>query len=162
MRKMLLTAGAAAAWLLAGHLGMLAVLAYVWGAAMTATTNTAKTRAVEQRVNALVTAQTTQNQAIAQLQQGIFTNVSGGSVITLSTQQGSVTLHCGALSYLTSGPQAQFLAGLSQMQSPGGVATDGGGGNYWETGERALINTWADAINAILGTAIGNGFMKAA
>jgi hypothetical protein len=159
VRKLAVTLGGAVAWLIGGHIGLLAILVYVWASAMASTTNTAKTRAVEQRVNNLIVST---GASIGQLNQGIFTDVSGGSTIELVTAQGSVTLHCGALSSFTSGPQTTFLAGLSVMQSPGGVASDGNSGTTWVSGERAQINAWPAAINSILGTAISNGFMNAA
>ena len=160
MRKLAVTLGAVAAWMLGGHLGLLAILLYVWASAMASTTNTAKARAVEQRVNNLVT---TTGASSSRLNQGIFTNVSSGNTISLVTAQGSVTLHCGALSYFTGGPQAQFLASLSQMQSPGGVAIDDYSGSTWADGERAdYIQPLENGYNALLETAISNNFMKAA
>lgn len=56
MRRLILTVAAVAVWALGGHFGLLAILLYVWLSAMT-TANTAKTRATEDRVSALVTAQ---------------------------------------------------------------------------------------------------------
>jgi hypothetical protein len=57
MRKALaqlgITAGAAAAWLALGHIGLLAILVYVWATAMMATTSTAKARDTENRVDSL-------------------------------------------------------------------------------------------------------------
>ena len=68
MNKLLVTLGAAGAYFLMGHIGLLAILVYVWASAMASTTNTAKTRAVETRVNNLVSSQTAQNQNISALQ----------------------------------------------------------------------------------------------
>jgi hypothetical protein len=55
-RRILLTVMTAAAWFLPGHLAILALLVFIWGSAMASTTNSAKTRAVEQRLNAHITA----------------------------------------------------------------------------------------------------------
>jgi hypothetical protein len=55
MKKALLTLAAAVAWFLPGHLVILALLVFFWGAAMVSTTNTAKTRALQTRVNGVVT-----------------------------------------------------------------------------------------------------------
>ena len=56
MKKALLTAVAAVAWFLPGHLVILALLVFFWGTAMASTANTAKTRSVEDRLAAHVTA----------------------------------------------------------------------------------------------------------
>ena len=56
MKKALLTAIAAIAWFLPGHLAIAALLVLIWGSAMASTANTAKTRAVETRLNAQVVA----------------------------------------------------------------------------------------------------------
>jgi len=156
MYRLMMTLGAAAAWLLLGHFGLLAVLAYVWVSAMS-TTNTAKTRAVEQRVSNLVT---TTGNSLAQLNEGIFTKVPGG---TVTLTGGNVTLHCGALSQLDTETQTAFLAGLSKTQSPGGVAMDPNSGSSWASGERAnYINDLRADYNALLGTFIAHGFMNSA
>lgn len=160
MQRLLITAGAAAAWLLMGHLGLLAVLIYVWASAMATTANTAKTRATEQRVNNLVSGQTSTNQAIRQLQQGTFISVSGGSTIQLDTQQGSVTLHCGALSSFTSGPQTTFLAGLQKLNHLGGQPADNNTGSSWANGERGYINNCVQWINDLDGDLQNKGYMN--
>ena len=56
MRNLLLTIAAIAAWFLPAHVALLAILLYVWATAMASTANTAKARAAEARVTALVTA----------------------------------------------------------------------------------------------------------
>src|SRR5580700_7945258 len=56
LRKLLITVSAAVCWFLPGHLAVAALLALVWGSAMAGTANTAKTRGVEARLNAHVTA----------------------------------------------------------------------------------------------------------
>ena len=61
MRYLLLTIAMIAAWVLYWHIGLLAILLYVWAAAMTSTANTAKARTTEQRVNGVVTALGTTN-----------------------------------------------------------------------------------------------------
>lgn len=135
--------------------------------------NTSKTLSLEGRVSALETRtgdleqgkvnNLQPNTTIGQLNKGIFTNVSGGSTITMDTQQGSVGLHCGALSNFTSGPQTTFLAGLSKTQSPGGVGLDPNSGSSWANNERAqYINDLRSDWNALLGTFINNGFMTSA
>ena len=55
LRKIAVTAVAAVTWFLPGHLALLALLVLIWGSAMASTANTAKTRAVENRVNGVVT-----------------------------------------------------------------------------------------------------------
>jgi hypothetical protein len=150
-RRLLLTLGTAAAWFLPGHLAILALLVLIWGSAMTAA-NTAKTRNVEDRVNNLVTKMVGHSASIDQLNKGIFTNVSGGATITLDTQQGSVTLHCGALSNFTSGPQTAWLASTTQMGPWGTIATDPNSGPNWANGERH------DYMNAVI-TLVNNIIM---
>lgn len=61
MRYLLLTIAMIAAWVLYWHIGLLAILLYVWAAAMASTANTAKARTTEQRVNGVVTALGTTN-----------------------------------------------------------------------------------------------------
>jgi hypothetical protein len=158
VRRLLITIGAAAAWLLAGHLGLLAVLLYVWATALASTTNTAKTRALEERVNTALGPAG----LMAQLNKGIFTNVAGGNTITMTTAQGSVTLHCGALSYFTSGPQAQFLAGITgRLNHLGGIAMDPNSGTLWADLERAdYINDLRALWNDLVGGLQNNGFMN--
>lgn len=70
MQKLLLTLGAIAAYFLLGHVGLLAILLYVWATAMTSTTNTAKTRALAAQHAALVTAVGTTNTNVTALQNG--------------------------------------------------------------------------------------------
>src|SRR5215475_10087794 len=116
----------------------------------TATANTSKTYAIEVRTGNLETrvgdleqgkvANLQSNSVIGTLQRGIFTNVSGGSTISMETQQGSCTLHCGALSNFTSGPQTTCLSGLQKLNHLAGQGTDGNTGPNWGTGERNFIN----------------------
>ena len=84
-RKLLLTLGALAALVLYWHIGLLAILLYVWAAAMTSTANTAKARATEQRVAALVTAVGTTNGNVTTNATNITTQT--GRVNNLSGQQ---------------------------------------------------------------------------
>ena len=115
--------------------------------------NTSKTYNVEQRTGDLET-------RVGNLEQGIFPNVSGGSTIVLDTQQGSVTLHCGALSSFTSGPQTTFLATLSQCANPGGDLTqDPSSGSTWATGERGYINNTIIRLNNVLNSFQNHNFM---
>ena len=65
IRRLALTAAAVAAWFLPLHIALLALLLYVWASAMASTANTAKTRAVEARVAALVSSAATTNQNVA-------------------------------------------------------------------------------------------------
>jgi hypothetical protein len=106
LSRLLVTIGGAAAWLLLGHFGLLAVLVYVWASAMTSTTNTAKTRALEQRVNNLVSAGTGQNQRIS--------NLSGAATGT--------GLPAGQP---TSGPSINSTS-TNGLSSPGITGTSGG------------------------------------
>jgi len=84
IRRVLLTAAAAAAWLLDGHgLGLAALVVLIWltGLAVTAPGNTAKARNTEDRVNAMVPlTATTANTA----------NANAAAVGTLQSQAGSV------------------------------------------------------------------------
>jgi len=137
--------------------------------AMTAA-NTSKTVSVEKRTGDLETRVGTLEQGqfanlqsssiIGQLQRGVFTNVSGGSTITLDTQQGSVTLHCGALSNFSSGPQAQFLSGLQKLNHLSGQPFDNNTGSSWATGERGYINNCVQWINDIDGDLQNKGWMN--
>lgn len=105
MRKLALTLGALAAWLLAGHLGLLAILIYVWASAMT-TANTAKTRNVEQRVNGLVTLSTRTN--------GRISNLSGQATGT------------GLPAGVPTGPPSINSTSTNGLSSPGIIGTSGG------------------------------------
>lgn len=135
-----------------------------------AAANTSKAVSVENRTGSLETrvgdleqgkfANLQSNTVIGTLQRGIFTNVSGGSTISMETQQGSVTLHCGALSNFSSGPQTTFLATLSQCASPGGnLATDGNSGSTWATGERGYINDTVIRLNNVLNSLQAHNYM---
>lgn len=80
--RALLTTTAAAAAVVAGHglLGLLAILAYAWASSMITVTNTAKTRNVEHRVAAHVTATAP---AVSFVANG---GVVGGNVIVAGSQ----------------------------------------------------------------------------
>ncbi len=118
MKPLLLTVGAAAAWILLGHIGLLAILLYVWATAMTSTTNTAKTRALEQRLNTLVTnvgginqgsrGQTSAFQDLSQTETGTSQD-SGGTSATTS--------QANAVSSGTTGPAS---AGTAHTHDYGG------------------------------------------
>jgi hypothetical protein len=121
-----------------------------------AAANTSKAVSVENRTGNLET-------RVGNLEQGIFPNVSGGSTIILETQQGSVTLHCGALSNFASGPQTTFLSGLAKGQSPGGVNQDNNSGTTWAANERdQFINDLRTKWNSLLGTLISGNFINPA
>lgn len=135
-----------------------------------AAANTSKTASVEQRTGNLETrvgnleqgkfANLQSSSVIGQLQRGIFTNVSGGATITLETQQGSVALHCGALSNFTSGPQTTFLATLTQCANPGGnLPTDPSSGPNWATGERGYVNDTIVRLNNVLNSLQNHNYM---
>ncbi len=89
MKRLTVTLGAAAAWFLPGHIALLAVLLYVWASAMASTTNTAKTRAVEQRVNSLVTAVGTTNTNVANLTSAISGQDTGNAGLPDGTINGT-------------------------------------------------------------------------
>jgi len=135
-----------------------------------ASSNTSKTGALENRAGALEERVGTLEKGtfvnlqsggiIGQLNSGLFTNVQGNTV-QMTAASGS-TLHCQALSQLSDTSNTSFLSQLSKTQSPGGVPTDPYSGTTFVSGERALMNNWPQAINAILGTFINNGFMNAA
>jgi uncharacterized coiled-coil protein SlyX len=93
MARAALTAGVITAAFLAGHglIGLLAVLAYSWAAAMTSTAGTAKSRATEDRVAALET-QTASNS----------TRVAATSS-TVTAQQATINSQQTAISSLQSG-----------------------------------------------------------
>lgn len=118
-----------------------------------AAANTSKTVSVENRTGDLET-------RVGNLEQGIFPNVSGGSTITLDTQQGSVTLHCGALSSFSSGPQAQFLAALQKLNHLSGQPFDNNTGSSWATGERGYTNNLVQWVNDIDGDLQNKGWMN--
>ena len=132
--------------------------------------NTSKTASVEARTGNLETrvgdleqgkfANLQSSSVIGTLQRGIFTNVSGGATISMETQQGSVTLHCGALSNFDSGPQAQFLRGLQKLNHLSGQPSDGNSGSTWATGERGYINNCVQWINDIDGDMQNKGWMN--
>ncbi len=132
--------------------------------------NTSKTVNVQQRTGNLETrvgdleqgkfANLQSSSVIGTLQRGIFTNVSGGSTISMETQQGSVTLHCGALSNFSSGPQAAFLAGLQKLNHLSGQPSDGNTGSTWATGERGYINNLVQFVNDLDGDLQNKGYMN--
>jgi len=149
-------------------LELVALLAQLTAAAIANTSKTAstanRTASLEARVGSLeqgVIPNVQSGSTIGTLQRGIFVNVSGGAVITMETQQGSVTLHCGALSNFTSGPQTTFLASLTQC-GPQAFAggDDGNTGASWASGERGYINDAKHSIDAIHNSLINHGFMS--
>lgn len=153
MYRLWMTIGAVAAWLLLGHLGLIAVLGYVWITAMSVT-NTAKTRNVEDRVDA-------HTQAIGQLNQGIIANAGGtGGTVQVT---GNGQLNATALSPLSTSGNTAFLAGLSRMPSPSApsVGSTGGWdpntGSSWANGERGYINGLYDSLNLFYGWIRGSG-----
>lgn len=147
MYRLMMTVAALAAWLLAGHFGLFAILAYVWISAM-ATTNTSKTRDVENRVDA-------HTAAIGNLNKGVIANVGGtGQTVQLT---GGGTLNAPALSQLNNASNTSFLAGLSQMPSPSSPTVgstggwDGNTGSSWATGERGYTNGLYDSLSTFYG-----------
>lgn len=140
MRKLLITAGAVAAWLLLGHLGLLAILIYVWVTAMS-TTNTAKTRATETRVNGLVSSVGAAN--------GRVNNLSGQNTSSNGLPDGTIGGHTDT-------------AGLSNGQiggSTGQINTGGGTAHTHSAGSLAVNDgTHQHGANATNGNlAVNNG-----
>lgn len=137
-------------------LGLFAML--VQSLAMSGAPNSSKVYANEARTASLET-------RVGNLEQGQIVNLQSGS--TFGTLQATVTTlnhDVGVLLPIVNagGTTVAFLAGLSKTQSPGGVPTDPYSGGSFVSGERALMNNWPNAINSILGTFIGNGFMNPA
>jgi len=87
--KLAMTAGAGAAWILAGHIGLLAVIAYCW-LTIVSSTNSAKAKNTEQRVNNLVPsvtlAKTTANTANTRVG-----NLSSANTTTNGLANGNTT-----------------------------------------------------------------------
>jgi len=90
MRYLLLTIAMIAAWVLYWHIGLLAILLYVWAAAMTSTANTAKARTTEQRVNGVVTALGTTNTNVTNV-----TNTANNTNTRVSNLSGQQTTQNG-------------------------------------------------------------------
>jgi len=115
MYRLWMTAAAVAAYFLLGHLGLTAILAYVWITAM-ATGNTAKTRSTEQRVNDLVSASGTTN--------GRVNNLSGHNTATNGLTDGTINGHTDTAS-LSDGT---INGSTGQINTGGGTAHTHGPG----------------------------------
>ena len=132
-----------------------------------AAANTSKTANVEARTGNLETrvgnleqgkmSNLQSGSVVGQLQRGIFTNVTGG---TVTLTGGGVTLHCGALSQLDTETQTAFLSTLSQGAFPGGdLATDPSTGSTWTTGERGYINDAIIRLNNIVNSLQNHNYL---
>ena len=167
--RVLLTAAAAAAWLAAGHLGLLAVLIYVWAAAMATATNTAKTRSVEERLNALMS---TYGTFPGNVTIGGTLTVNGSSISAPSaaaTIGGNLTVNGSSIS----APNATSIdfdvatidvrngnLQLNMAQPPDYTApNDGCSGGSWCTGERDFYNNLANGWNGLIGSMINRGLI---
>jgi hypothetical protein len=112
VRWLVITAGSAAAWFLPGHFALLAVLVCIWASAV-ATTNTAKARTTEQRVNSVVAAQ----------------GVTNASVTTQSNRVDGLSGHAtstGQPPGQPTGPPSNNSTSTNGISSPGIVGTSGG------------------------------------
>jgi hypothetical protein len=112
VKRFLLTTGALAAWLLAGHFGLLAILVYVWASAMS-TTNTPKARSTEQRVNGLVSSVGAANTRV--------NNLSGQNVNGTSATAGLANGTIGG-----SSGQINTGGGTAHTHGPGSYAVNSG------------------------------------
>lgn len=116
LRRAILTLGAAATWLMLGHFGLLALLLYVWLSAM-ATTNTAKTRDLENRVGNLVAKTGSNNTRM--------NNLSGQNTSTSGLSNGQINGHTDTAS-LSNG---QISGSTGQINTGGGTAHTHGAGS---------------------------------
>ena len=121
MYRLWMTLGAVAAWLLLGHLGLLAILIYVWATAMTA--NTAKTRDLKNRVDNLVTASGAANGRIGGLS-GHNTTTNGLTDGTINGHTDTASLTDGTISGSTG--QINTGGGTAHTHGPGSLAVQNG------------------------------------
>ena len=122
MYRVWMTAAAVAAYFLLGHLGLLAVLIYVWATAMSAT-NTAKTRDLKNRVDNLVTASGAANGRIGNLS-GHNTTTNGLTDGTINGHTDSAGLTDGTISGSTG--QINTGGGTAHTHGPGSLAVSNG------------------------------------
>ncbi|HEV2172907.1 MAG TPA: hypothetical protein VGR71_05035 [Nitrospira sp.] len=124
------------------HLGITGLVVAAFSLLMT--TNSAKSRTTEQRVNGLVGNVGTINSTLSGLPG--FT--------------GTGTLNVTALRNFTNGTNTNFLASLTQMgpQSDFG-GQDGFTGPNWGSGERGYVNDSINAGNAHHNALVNHGFM---
>ena len=119
MRYLLLTIGAIATWVLYWHIGLLAILIYIWAAAMTSTANTAKTRALAAQHAALVSSVATTNQNVAATATAVTTLQGGNTGFANTLGYGPTsTANIG----VTSGPDAADCQVYNVSGQIGGAA----------------------------------------
>ena len=161
MTRLALTAGAIGAWLLAGHLGLLAVLIYMWAAAMASTTNTGKTRSVEERLNALIA---TYGTFPGNVTIGGTLQVTGTSSLLSSVTAGSLSTSGGVTAgSLNMNGDIQcnghnidlLMAQPADYTAP----NDGCSGGSWCTNERDFYNNLANGWNGLIGSMINRGLI---
>jgi trimeric autotransporter adhesin len=115
MKKALLTVIAAIAWFLPGHLAIAALLVLIWGSAMASTANTAKTRAVETRVNGVITQLGTTN-----------TNVTAAHAAATAAQSTANTANSAASSAQGTANTANSNASNAQSTANNAMPRSGG------------------------------------
>ena len=117
MRNLLLTIGAIAAWVLYWHIGLAAVLLYVWAAAMS-TAGTAKARSTATQHAALVSAVATTNQNLS-----ATTTTANNAQTAVTALQGGNTGFANTLGY---GPTSTANIGITSGPSDTGFFNTGG------------------------------------
>lgn len=95
VKKILLTLAAAVAWFMPSHFIIMALLVFFWATAMASTTNTAKTRGLEGRVNGVVSQLGTTNANVTAAQNTANNALpkSGGTISGDVTITGNLTVN---------------------------------------------------------------------
>ena len=124
MRNLLLTIGAIATWVLYWHIGLLAILIYIWAAAMTSTANTAKTRALAAQHAALVSSVATTNQNLTATNTNLATTTTtaNSAQTAVTALQGGNTGFANTLGY---GPTSTASIGITSGPSDTGFFNTG-------------------------------------
>ncbi len=147
MRYLLLTIGAIATCVLYWHIGLLAVLVYVWAAAMASTANTAKARSTEARVAALASSAATTNVAVA---------ATSTTVATVTSQAGSGSTFGQSVASLpspnTSDPQTDATVVTTSGNYNGGTLSSHNHsyGHTHTTGMDPYWDTMATSFNSLV------------
>jgi hypothetical protein len=177
MKKLLLQIAAGACLLLVhGTLGMFLLALYVILTAGVSTANTAKTRAVEQRVAALAST-AVQGDGSGNVTisgdlhvDGTLYGVGGTLTIGDTAQfEASGNGPTGSNTFLgMTNSQASFLGNLSQMTGEGSQPTgsDGFGGGVWTANQatslstlQSIMNDTVGGLNNLIARLISNGYM---
>ena len=125
--KLAMTGGAVIAWIAAGHIGMLAVIAYCW-LTIVSSTNSAKAKTTEQRVNNLVPS-VTQAKTTATTANTRVGNLSSANTTTSGLANGNTngsSSSAGLTDGTINGTSGGASAGTAHTHGPGSYAvTDG-------------------------------------